>query len=111
MDKDLSKLANLRNFTRSCYNCAFYREHQTIATTGECLLLGRTLSAASPANRFSFLTTIAMNRVCDGWKKYDSKQQIYCKGRENNPHFRDKIFSREQLQELRAVFIKKQLNK
>jgi hypothetical protein len=91
----------LRFHKRSCANCRYYREHETVAVVSECLLHGRTLGIA-PANDRHWLATWARERLCDLWSRRPKSWRIFSKGVESNPHFRDPYLPRELNQRRRA---------
>jgi len=90
---DLQRLGQFRYQDRSCGNCRYYREHETIAVVSECLLMGATMGIA-PANESYRLLEWARQRLCDLWAKRPKGWVIFSRGVDKNPHWHDPYLSR-----------------
>ena len=86
---EMQDALNFRQVDRSCFTCRYYRIHSTGSTTGECLLLGRTLSIGIEPRYADG------HRVCNGWKVRPKTWNIHSQGVDNSPFWADPYISRE----------------
>ena len=101
--------ANFRAHEHSCFNCRYYRVHETGAAVSECLALGQTIGIVSAKN-ILMLADWAKQRICDVWARRPPSWNIYSKGVDNSPYWKDPYLPRDLNQRRKKLILSRGRN-